>query len=89
MAAVTVSRSERGRTADAVLRRGRWRLRWTGSVSGCALTAEFADIARREPVRMPGAVRWFRDRRESGIKAKIPKGYCSWAFLFINIVEGD
>ena len=55
MAAVAVSRPERGRTADAVLRRGRWRRRWTGSVSGCALTAEFADIARRVPVRMPRA----------------------------------
>ena len=55
MAAVAVSRSERGRTADAMLRRGRWRWRWTGSVSGCALTAEFADIALRVPVRMPVA----------------------------------
>ena len=89
MAAVAVSRSERGRTADAVLRRGRWRRRWRGSVSGCALTAGFADIARRVPVRMPRAVRWFRDRRESGINAKIPKDHCSWPFLFINIVEGD
>ena len=33
MAAVAVSRSERGRTADAVLHRGRWRRRWTGSVT--------------------------------------------------------
>ena len=45
MAAVAVSRSERGRTADAALRRERWRLRWTGLVSGCALTAGFADTA--------------------------------------------
>ena len=65
MAAVTVSRLERGRTADAALHRGRWRRRWIGLVSGCALTAEFADTARRVPVRMPVAVRWFRDRRES------------------------
>ena len=65
MAAVAVSRLVRGRLADAALRRGRWRRRWTGLVSGYALTVEFADIARREPVRMPGAVRWFRDRRES------------------------
>jgi len=46
MAAVAVSRSERGRLADAALRRGRWRRRWTGSVSGCALTAEYADTVR-------------------------------------------
>ena len=65
MAAVAVSRSEKGRTADAVLRRGRWRRRWKGSVSGCALTAEFADTVLRAPVRMLEAVRWFRDRRES------------------------
>ncbi|WP_216353226.1 hypothetical protein, partial [Snodgrassella alvi] len=45
MAAVTVSRPVRGRLADAVLRRGRWRRRWIGLVNGCALTAEFADIA--------------------------------------------
>ena len=77
MAAVAVSRLERGRTADAVLRRERWRRRWTGLVSGCALTAEFADTAQREPVRIPVAIRWFRDRRGSSINAKKPKGHCS------------
>lgn len=46
MAAVAVSRPEKGRTADAVLRRGRWRRRWKGSVSGYALTAEFTVTAR-------------------------------------------
>ncbi len=65
MAAVAVSRLERGRTADAALRRERWRRRWTGLVSGCALIAEFADTARRVPLRMPGAVQLFRDRRGS------------------------
>ena len=65
MAAVAVSRPERGRTADAALRRGRWRRHWIGLVSGCALIAEYADIARRVLVRMPGAARWFHDRRES------------------------
>ena len=56
MAAVAVSRLERGRTADAALRRERWRRHWTGLVSEYVLTAEFADTARRVPVRMPGAV---------------------------------
>ena len=46
MAAVAVSRLERGRTADAALRRERWRRRWRGSVSGCARTAEFAVTVR-------------------------------------------
>ena len=55
MAAVAVSRLERGRTADAVLHRGRWRRRWIDLVSGCALTAEFADTVLREPGRMPVA----------------------------------
>ena len=65
MAAVAVSRLEKGRLADAVLRRGRWRRHWIGSVSGCALTAGFADIARCEPVRMPVTIRWSRDRKGS------------------------